>query len=690
MKKRKTSLARILADRKGTILLLGGTYLFFVLIRFLLCYTAMTFPSVMIDEGLYYSMARSISMGQGLLFCGQPANYSFILYPLILSPIYALFPEGTDYYRAMQLWNFCLITTSLFPLYSLGKKITKNPVRAYGLAVISLLLADFSIGGHIMSENILFPMFFLLMLFLYEYIAEGKKSRALWIGVLGGLMFATKPGDIVPAAAALLFCLILEIREKNKQGILWNAGGILAALAVSAGCFALVVFGFGHPVSVFSIYEMQMQPSVGEQTMAFLQGLLLTPYYFLIGCGGIALLLPLKRYSEFSSGQKQFLLVTLLSLAAFVIGTAWTVNRMEVNKVSVHLRYIAMYMPLLLIFCFMPANEKHELQEKKEHRFPWPIPVFGLYMIAVSVFMGCRFGTAQEGSCAAFHLSVAFLRDFSLPAGSEWLGNGLICLFALILCLLLNGKKKKLPLEKIAVGCFLLAAILSNGALYREAASVHQKQDDIPVIQEATGDEDYLFIYGNNTTWYDVSLNINTRKETNRVYYNDFFNHIVTEGGVYSPFLPDKQRGTLPTLKTPDTCILVVDQDVLPKLELTENVEVLTEPDRTMIALRITRGERIADSALGGIIGNKLTAGSGARLVILDPDKQVESITLDVEFPRETEFIYSYGSDSISFTFPAGRDQYTITGVPGINLYGFSCKDHDINIYGYTIHYAGE
>ena len=31
--------------------------------------------------------------------------YNYIIYPLILSPVYLLFGHGTDYFRLIQLWN---------------------------------------------------------------------------------------------------------------------------------------------------------------------------------------------------------------------------------------------------------------------------------------------------------------------------------------------------------------------------------------------------------------------------------------------------------------------------------------------------------------------------------------------------------------------------------------------------------
>ena len=59
-----------------------------VIVRFLLALATSTYPVVGIDEFLYSSLGRSIATEGSLLYYGQPADYSYILYPLVLSPVY--------------------------------------------------------------------------------------------------------------------------------------------------------------------------------------------------------------------------------------------------------------------------------------------------------------------------------------------------------------------------------------------------------------------------------------------------------------------------------------------------------------------------------------------------------------------------------------------------------------------------
>ena len=145
----------------GCLLLI--IYVGIVVIRFMLAQLTSGYPTVGIDEFLYYSLGRSIATEGKLLFRGQPADYSFILYPLVLSPVYLLFGEGANYYRLIQLWNIILMSVSLFPLFGLCRSIFKQDKKAIIVATVCMLLPDFFLGQYVFSEAILYPLFFLLL-----------------------------------------------------------------------------------------------------------------------------------------------------------------------------------------------------------------------------------------------------------------------------------------------------------------------------------------------------------------------------------------------------------------------------------------------------------------------------------------------------------------------------------------------
>lgn len=129
-------------SNKKTILSLVLIYAALCALRYLLALVSSNNPVTTPDEFLYYSMARSFAAGEGALFYGQQANYSFCLYPLLLSVAYRL-PDGTDFYRAMQVISILVMNLSVFPIYALGEKITKDEWKSMAVTVMAMLLPDF-------------------------------------------------------------------------------------------------------------------------------------------------------------------------------------------------------------------------------------------------------------------------------------------------------------------------------------------------------------------------------------------------------------------------------------------------------------------------------------------------------------------------------------------------------------------
>ena len=190
--------------RKNQFVMLIMLYLGCVGIRFLFSFLTSEYPSVGIDEFLYYSLGRSIANSGSLLYRAQPAQYPYFLYPLVLSPVYALFPAGSDFYRLLQLWNSLLMNTAIFPIYGICRKLFPNSRKAVGITVVSMLLSDFMLGGFIFSEVLIYPLFFALFHEIISMTYEKKTVHLVWVGILGACLYFTKPGAVVPAAAALL------------------------------------------------------------------------------------------------------------------------------------------------------------------------------------------------------------------------------------------------------------------------------------------------------------------------------------------------------------------------------------------------------------------------------------------------------------------------------------------------------
>ena len=229
---KKTLSSRLLAHKR-TLITLIIMYAVFCVFRYLMALSTSKYPIVMIDEILYYSMARSMGAHGRISFMGQPANYNSVLFSMLLSPVYWL-PEGTNFYRIIQLIDVLLFNMALFPIYALARRVCGDARKALVLSFISMLAPDFILGQLIMSECILYPMFFLSAYLFYVYLQEKNIMHMVWFGILAGAVFCTKPGIIVYSAVALVFLLAAGLAKKDRRMCLGSlaAAGTMAAFTL--------------------------------------------------------------------------------------------------------------------------------------------------------------------------------------------------------------------------------------------------------------------------------------------------------------------------------------------------------------------------------------------------------------------------------------------------------------------------
>ena len=86
-------------------------------------------PWIMVDELVYSDMARSFANTGHFLIRGAHANYGAV-YPLLLSPAYALFGSIHDVYEWARVLNALAMCSVVFPAYLLAQARRAPAVRA--------------------------------------------------------------------------------------------------------------------------------------------------------------------------------------------------------------------------------------------------------------------------------------------------------------------------------------------------------------------------------------------------------------------------------------------------------------------------------------------------------------------------------------------------------------------------------
>jgi len=199
-------------------------------------------PFIMVDEIIWSEIARGIAdAGEPLLRDVPDPGYS-VVYPLLISPVYALFESLPDAYAGVKTLNALLMSLAAIPTFFLARRVVRD-----GLALLAALMAvaipSLAYTGTVMTENAFYPLFLLAALVLVIVLERPTPLLVVGLLALVGLAFATRVQAVAIAAAVLLAPLVLAVFERRGftatiSRFRWLYG-IVAAAAVAALAFQL-------------------------------------------------------------------------------------------------------------------------------------------------------------------------------------------------------------------------------------------------------------------------------------------------------------------------------------------------------------------------------------------------------------------------------------------------------------------
>ena len=114
-------------------------------------------PFVFMDELGYEQLARSFARtGHFALYSKAGLAYS-PLYPIVLSPIYALTDSAATAYRWVQVVNSVLMSLSVFPVYGIARFVLSRRL-ALGVAALSATAPLMFYSALELTENLAYPL----------------------------------------------------------------------------------------------------------------------------------------------------------------------------------------------------------------------------------------------------------------------------------------------------------------------------------------------------------------------------------------------------------------------------------------------------------------------------------------------------------------------------------------------------
>lgn len=197
-------------------------------------------PFIMVDELIYSELARSFAAGDGFQVRDVPAGGFSLVYPVLISPAYALFDALPDAYAAVKTVNALLMSLAAVPAYFLARRVVAPPASLLA-AVLAVALPSMAYTGTVMTENVFYPLFVTTALALVLVLERPTLGRqALLLGLVA-LAFATRVQALafVPAILVAPFLLPLLDRRSLRAALspfrlLYGGLAVVAVLVLAA------------------------------------------------------------------------------------------------------------------------------------------------------------------------------------------------------------------------------------------------------------------------------------------------------------------------------------------------------------------------------------------------------------------------------------------------------------------------
>lgn len=175
-------------------------------------------PLVFMDELGYERMARSFAHAGHFSLFGKGGLAYSPLYPIVLSPIYALTSSMHTAYEWAKIENAVLISLSVFPTYGIAR-FALSRGRSLGVAAISVLAPLMLYSGFEMSESLAYPFCLLAIWTMLRAVRRpGVAVDALLVGAIV-LASAARLQLVVLGPAALTAVLLVGLARDRLPGI---------------------------------------------------------------------------------------------------------------------------------------------------------------------------------------------------------------------------------------------------------------------------------------------------------------------------------------------------------------------------------------------------------------------------------------------------------------------------------------
>ena len=174
-------------------------------------------PWIVPDEIIYSELAKAIGAGD-LPAVRDVTKLEFgIVYPLLIAPAWALFPDATQAYAVARAIGAVVMALSAIPAYLLARRFV-SPHGALMIASFAVFLPSMLYSGTLLTEVALYPVsLFAFLAMVYALDQPTLRYQACVLGAIG-VAVATKSLMIVLLPAYVVGILLMALLLERNGG----------------------------------------------------------------------------------------------------------------------------------------------------------------------------------------------------------------------------------------------------------------------------------------------------------------------------------------------------------------------------------------------------------------------------------------------------------------------------------------
>jgi hypothetical protein len=196
-------------------------------------------PFIMVDEVIWSELARGFAAAGEPLLRDQPHPGYSPVYPLLISPAYALFDNLPQAYGAVKTLNSLLMSLAAVPAFFLARRVVSDRLALFA-ALLTVAVPSLAYTGTVMTENAFYPLFLVVALVLVRVLERPSPLPVVLLFGLVALAYGTRVQAVALVPAILAAPFVLAVFEQRSLRTTIVRYGWLCGIAAGGAVVVLV------------------------------------------------------------------------------------------------------------------------------------------------------------------------------------------------------------------------------------------------------------------------------------------------------------------------------------------------------------------------------------------------------------------------------------------------------------------